>query len=775
MLGEGLTTRYEFGPVKVEDGFGHRLSGNRIDDNAAVNLVVFDPAVGVGHAEAAGVLETVGRLADLKLAPVLLCLEAGRTEDENSYMVFEAPGLPSLKSVIKEKGGLSPAEALGVVWALAAVLRETSRIGCHHLDISSSSIYYGQMAGGAAQIRIDGFGLSTVLPAYSPIKKNSLYFGTAEYMAPEVCSGRPGNGSADLYALGILMYEMVAGKPPFVSSNPSTTIKRQVYEKPLPLHLVKPGLGQLDAYEGLVTKLLAKDPSGRPQSAADVMAAVEKLKVEVFPEVSLVIEDARDTVPVPVSMFDEDKVSAKPEPEASSNETMAIEGLSDAVAEMMRKQEESAAAEVVAEPERARPAVDSESGVKTEAFDASFIAAAVEKAAAGAEIGAAVEEARAEAAKVVEPVRESKQEKAAKKARKTKEVKAAKAESPFSDTDHGFGSDEAAEEDSVFPSDDAESKKSGKQRLSFIIVIAVIALLGIAFAVWWEIGPPPSPVQAPAAVEKVEVKAAPPAVSPAREAALDKVRLGRMMFGDGDLSGAMAATAEALKIEPGCPEARKLEADVLVMQEKLKAEAEAKAAAEAPEQAQAAADEATTAQPAPEPVKADVPVVVKEAKPGRIIVDTPEPTPEPVKKPKKADRNKAAVPEVETPAPAPEPVPQPETTEPVKIDKPKKGDKGKKADKLQKVEDAEPAPELKKVEPEPKKVEPEAKKAEPEAAKDPAAEAIALIKKGQAADKAGDYNAAIAYFEKAGKLNPDNKLVGKLIEKSRAKLAEPAN
>lgn len=391
MFGDDVATRFEFDGQRIEDVLVHRIAGHRLSDGVAVQALLFQEASGIGQAQGLKLVESARKVAELNLSQVPALLEAGLTPEGAVYAIFEQSDLPSLKSVISERGGISPSDALDVVNAVCAVLDRTSAAGLVHLNLSSSSIFCNIGSGEPLKVRIEGFGLGQVMPAYSPMKKTSPYYGTAEYMSPEVCSGRPGSASSDLYAIGCLMYEMVYEKPPFVSTTASTTIKRQVYEKPLPLHLVKPGLPQLDAYEGLLNRLLAKDPTGRPASAAEVMDAVSALRQSTFFDVTLALEEPRGNYPEPVSCFVEETPFVQPsasEQLVGGGQTMAFEGLGDAVAQMIRSQEDqaSAAAQPVAE----------EPMQKTEAFDASFIASVVEKAASGAAIDVAVEEAKTE-------------------------------------------------------------------------------------------------------------------------------------------------------------------------------------------------------------------------------------------------------------------------------------------------------------------------------------------------------------------------------------------
>ena len=114
-----------------------------------------------------------------------------------------------------------------------------------------------------------GAGLSKLLPAYNPREKTAAYYGSPEFMAPEICSGKGASDTSDQYSVGLMMYALVTGKSPFKSSRATTTLKRQMYEKPLPLKLVKPGMTGVKEFETVLQQALEKDPSKRYASGED--------------------------------------------------------------------------------------------------------------------------------------------------------------------------------------------------------------------------------------------------------------------------------------------------------------------------------------------------------------------------------------------------------------------------------------------------------------------------------------------------------------------------
>lgn len=273
MLDKHIETRFEFTAQPNEDKFGRHILGRRLADDAPVIFTVLDPQLNIDEEKVTRLLDDMKTLSQGQLSSVLYVFEAGKTEGGSIYMISQGCRIDPLKSLIRAKTSFPVGEALAIAYQIASTLREASVLGVPHYDLNSTNLFV-QIDGDKISVKIARFGFRHLLPLYSPSLKSLQYIGTPEYLAPEICSGKGAGPESDIYSLGILMYEMVAGKPPFVSSNPATTLKRQVYEKPLPLHLVKPGMSGIDAYEKLVNALLVKEPKQRPNDPADVMEMI---------------------------------------------------------------------------------------------------------------------------------------------------------------------------------------------------------------------------------------------------------------------------------------------------------------------------------------------------------------------------------------------------------------------------------------------------------------------------------------------------------------------
>ncbi len=581
MLGEPLASRYEPSDQVIEDKYGRHTAGRRREDGRPVVLTVLDPQLKAGVPEVVAVAETSRRLAAARLSTVLHCLEAGRTDAGNLYLVFEAAGYDSLKSLIRARNGLPLETALTVAYRIASVLKAASDVGVHHLDLTSSNVFVDP---DSLHVRVARYGFSRLLPGYTPARRNEPFHGTAEYLAPEVCSGRPGDASADLYALGILMYEMVAGKPPFVSSSPSTTIKRQVYEKPLPLHVAKPGIPGIDGYERLLmTKLLAKDPRARFADASEALAEMEALRAGHFPGADFSLEPLRE-VPVEVVCPLEAEMKA-PEtraPEPESRETRLFTGLAAEVAQAAAPAPAAVPPGAVERPvEVSRP---------TEAFDASLVEAALREEAPKTE-------------EAVSPPATEERPAHAEAPAQAEEPTAAMPVAPSGDTPEAarkaaewFVEGSQALPESVFPPEEEERKES---RMFWVIVGAVAILLIVGAVVYFEgakpppeeppppvvvapVTPQPPPPPPPAVVPDVAPVAAqvpdpgpppepPPPPPPPREPSPEELRAqqvadllatGRQAFEAGNLDEARKAVEAVLRLDRRNAEAKALLADI---------------------------------------------------------------------------------------------------------------------------------------------------------------------------------------------------------------------
>ncbi len=187
------------------------------------------------------------------------------------YIAMEYVAGGSLRELV---GRLELPQVCGVVEGVLAGLGHAERQGIAHRDLKPENLLLTRRG----TVKIADFGIARAYNALTPrLTATGMAIGTPAYMAPEQATNDPLGPTTDLYSLGVIAYELLSGRPPFVSDTPVGLLYAHVHTPPPPLTaLVEP---EQRALCGWVEWLLAKDPAGRPQSAAEAWDALEELAV----------------------------------------------------------------------------------------------------------------------------------------------------------------------------------------------------------------------------------------------------------------------------------------------------------------------------------------------------------------------------------------------------------------------------------------------------------------------------------------------------------------
>ncbi len=165
----------------------------------------------------------------------------------------------TLADILRANGRVSAVQAAEIASEVAAALGFAHRNGVVHRDIKPANI----LIGSSGQVKVADFGIARAMnsAADSNLTQVGLVMGTATYFSPEQAQGAQPDPRSDLYSLGIVLYEMVGGKPPFAGDNPVSIAYKQVHEAPQPLNHIAPDVPK--PFEAIVAKLLAKNPEQR--------------------------------------------------------------------------------------------------------------------------------------------------------------------------------------------------------------------------------------------------------------------------------------------------------------------------------------------------------------------------------------------------------------------------------------------------------------------------------------------------------------------------------
>ncbi len=198
----------------------------------------------------------------------------------------------------------SPRAACYVVDQVLVGLSAVHAAGIVHRDVKPENVLVDRDQNGAALLRITDFGVARIIEQ-GPAARNTAVIGTPEYMAPELADGEPPTPQSDLYAVGIMLYELLTGVTPFVGGPPMAVMRRHVSQD-----AGRPE-GIPDSLWGFISALIAKSPAIRPESAD----AARGLLAAVAPEVASCGKLPRlASPPAPVNTSAVTAVVAQPAP-----------------------------------------------------------------------------------------------------------------------------------------------------------------------------------------------------------------------------------------------------------------------------------------------------------------------------------------------------------------------------------------------------------------------------------------------------------------------------
>ena len=218
----------------------------------------------------------------------------------NTYFIaMEYVAGTTLADLLKEKGSLSASQASDIALEVASALGFAHENGVVHRDIKPGNI----LISNSGQVKVADFGIARALGAAveDGLTQTGSVMGTATYLSPEQAQGAQPDPRSDLYSMGVTMYEMVAGKAPFVGDTPVAVTYQHVHAMPTPLHDLKADVS-LD-FEAIVAKCMAKSPKRRYESASalrdDLRRSINREPVRALEVVKPRVETAPTTA-IPV-------------------------------------------------------------------------------------------------------------------------------------------------------------------------------------------------------------------------------------------------------------------------------------------------------------------------------------------------------------------------------------------------------------------------------------------------------------------------------------------
>lgn len=181
-------------------------------------------------------------------------------DDGLAYIVMELVEGKTLRGMIDQRQRLPVQQAVDITSQVADALEHAHRQGLVHRDIKPANV----LVQPDGRVKVTDFGIAKAAGG-DDLTRTGTVVGTARYLAPEQVNGGLVDGRADVYALGLLLYEMLAGKPPFAGDSDMATALARLTNAPQPVSAARPDVPR--TLEDVVSRSLARDPDYRYQSA----------------------------------------------------------------------------------------------------------------------------------------------------------------------------------------------------------------------------------------------------------------------------------------------------------------------------------------------------------------------------------------------------------------------------------------------------------------------------------------------------------------------------
>jgi serine/threonine-protein kinase len=204
----------------------------------------------------------------------------GLTPSGSSYFVMEFLEGEDLANILAREGTLSAPRAVHILTQCCRALGAAHAKGIVHRDIKPENVFLTHRGDNPDFVKIVDFGIAKMSDLETEgapgrkLTKTGMIFGTPEYMSPEQAAGKSLDHRVDTYALGVILYECIVGRVPFVGDTFMGVLTQHMFEDPPPLRTVNPTVNVSPEIEEVIYMALSKSPDERFQSMADLEAAM---------------------------------------------------------------------------------------------------------------------------------------------------------------------------------------------------------------------------------------------------------------------------------------------------------------------------------------------------------------------------------------------------------------------------------------------------------------------------------------------------------------------
>lgn len=295
LIGENLDGRYFIDGIIGEGGMGMVYTAVQQPIGRSIAVKVLKPELTRDKTVVSRFYKEAQAASALANPNSITVHDFGQASDGSLYIAMELLEGATLGELL-ENGPMPPEHVIAIAVQVTRALTEAHRKGIVHRDLKPENIMLLASDDGSILAKVLDFGIAKILkpiapsPAGEPVTREGRIIGTPRYMAPEIARGHPPVPTSDLYSLGVILFEMLAGVPPFDDENPIVLLGMHI--KDPPPALVSPFLNMPPQLEQLVTQLLEKKAEARPQSVDDVHSLLKLLHGETYISATAILGEA---------------------------------------------------------------------------------------------------------------------------------------------------------------------------------------------------------------------------------------------------------------------------------------------------------------------------------------------------------------------------------------------------------------------------------------------------------------------------------------------------
>jgi serine/threonine-protein kinase len=281
LRGTVIEGKYRIGERIGIGGTGVVFEATRLLDGRSVVVKTLRPCF-VDHPDLGRRLRREAEVARAVMHPgIVPVIDEGAVYDGSPYIVMERAHGESLSRMLVRRGALGADETAAIAIRVLAILHASHRLGYTHRDVKPEHVLLDRDAHGDLIVSLLDFGVcaSPTAPSDERAREQGRVFGTPSYVSPEQASGKVDvDGRADIFSLGIMLWECLTGRLPFRASNVSSLLLRIIREDAPPLCLAAPDVPR--GLSDVIHMALARNPEHRFPSARAMARALAPFAAE---------------------------------------------------------------------------------------------------------------------------------------------------------------------------------------------------------------------------------------------------------------------------------------------------------------------------------------------------------------------------------------------------------------------------------------------------------------------------------------------------------------